>query len=609
MNQENNLSSLRKVESWLPVKVCAWCGFRPPEDALEVALHRWKFYAPICPECELFAEKLQANQRKLWRIIVAFCFGLASIPAYFIALDELVIGIIAWPIFGILVLGFLTFPLDLQWLSRLGVREEPPQGYASKGWHPCKSVGGGRVKFHNDAYHALFAALQPDRAAPHSFNPHKELRQMIESGDGEQIEAARDLITPEVVPTLVAWYWNAPDWGQKRAIVELLQDQSDSDLRGLMLDFLRVPLEPGDEQTELAQAIALTFIDEKYDRFSEYYNNRDLLARDVLSVLQANGLQAETPQPEPVQPPRPALSLSPAMPANERLLHGIAADDMPTVERALRDGADIESIVPSGDRKGVSALLFAVMIKRFEIARLLIDQGANIHFVRPDLDEQLVPNRGQTALWWAANHGNLPLVEELLRRGAAIDTPDHYGGTPLIQAADSGHLAVVRYLVERGANIHAALESYAMGFCDGRKAFHFAVSNGHLAVVEYLLDKGNQPDERSGYGFTPLMTAVDENFYALADLLIKRGADVNATNYGPGNYIGLRGYTPLVFAVKAGRVKMTKLLLQAGADPHYRVPAGQRWNGESLPESGLIDFVPAGKHSESLLALLKKHGL
>ena len=69
-------------------------------------------------------------------------------------------------------------------------------------------------------------------------------------------------------------YWQAIDWSKKRVEVELLQDKNHPDLPKLMLDFLRVPLEAGDEPTELAQAIALGFIGEDYDRFADYYGDR-----------------------------------------------------------------------------------------------------------------------------------------------------------------------------------------------------------------------------------------------------------------------------------------------------------------------------------------------
>lgn len=319
MSQKNVESSLHKVD-WLPTNVCAWCGCRQPTDAHRVVLARsstrhgrgggeWKFYAPICSECKPFVERLQANGRKVLRIIAAFCFALALIPAYFVALDELVLGIIVWPFFGILITGFLMFPIDWQWLSRLGVRQEPPLGYASKGWLPCRRAGRNRLQFYNEAYHALLVARLPDRAAPISSegvppawpetwpqgrpqaNQEKELRRIIESGNAEQIEIARDRVAPELVPTLASWYWRASDWTQKRAIVELLQDQSGPGLRDLMLDFLRAPLESGDERTELAKAAALRLIDPKYDRFMDYYNDRNLLTNDIKEALRAHRLQ------------------------------------------------------------------------------------------------------------------------------------------------------------------------------------------------------------------------------------------------------------------------------------------------------------------------------
>lgn len=435
------------------------------------------------------------------------------------------------------------------------------------------------------------------------------LWRIIQSEDPLQVEAARSWITPRLAPFLIQKYWQATDWSKKRAIVELLQDQTHPDLPKLMLDFLRVPLETGDEQTELAQAIALGFVDERYDRFMEYYNDRDLLAWDVCAALGSRGLRAEPPPSRPpVQPARPPAAIPDSTPPDQRLLLGINANNLPAVQQTLQQEADINTMVAEGNYRGCSALILAMLLGRYEIARFLIEQGADIHFARADLQGNFHPGRGQTALWWAANHGYLPLAEELIRRGVNINAPDHFDGTPLSTAASGGQLEMVRYLVEHGADIHARLSTNYNGIPDGRKAFHLAVTNGHLPVVEYLLQAGNDPNEPGGSGFTPLMGAVADNFYDLAGLLIQRGADVNAVHSGPGGYIGLRGYTPLVFAVNAGLVRMTKMLIQAGADIHYRVPAGMNWDGKALPERGLLDFAK-GKRGESLIKLLRARGL
>jgi len=246
---------------------------------------------------------------------------------------------------------------------------------------------------------------------------------------------------------------------------------------------------------------------------------------------------------------------------------------------------------------------------RFEIAQFLIEQGADIHFTRPDLQGNFHPSRGQSALWWAANQGYLPLAEELIQRGANVNTPDHHGGTPLTTAASAGYVEMVRYLVKHGADIHARLSTpFPGGVSDGRKAIHLAATNGHVEVVEYLLDQGCDPNEPGGSGYTPLIVAAENNFYDLAELLIARGADVNAPHAGAGGYIGLRGMTPLAFSISAGLVRMSKLLIRSGADVHYRVPAGKRWDGKSIPERSMLDFAK-GKRAESIKKLLISHGV
>ena len=120
------------------------------------------------------------------------------------------------------------------------------------------------------------------------------------------IEEARDFVQPEDIESLIALYWQLEDWQQKRALIDIMQDQFHPDMARMMLDFLRVPLTPGDEMTELAQAVALGFMDEKYDQFMTYYNDRERLARDVKEVLRKNGLKAEKP-PKPENQPRSHL--------------------------------------------------------------------------------------------------------------------------------------------------------------------------------------------------------------------------------------------------------------------------------------------------------------
>ncbi|MCP4543523.1 MAG: ankyrin repeat domain-containing protein [Chloroflexi bacterium] len=424
---------------------------------------------------------------------------------------------------------------------------------------------------------------------------------MIEANAFEAIEKARDWVQPQDVAALIALYWQLANWPQKRAVVEILQDQYHVDMPKMMLDFLRVPVVPDDEPTELAQAIALGFIDEKYDRFMIYYNDRQLLARDVQTVLREHNLQAESlsqPEKQATKPVTPKTD--PPLSPNQQLMDGATLGELTAVQQAISNGANVNVTIDGSSYAGCSALIMALMHKRFDIAGYLIDQGADVNHKRP-ASHTPDRTRGQTPLWWAASHGHMPLAQTLIDKGADVNTPAHHGGTPLTQAASSGHLEMARYLVESGADIHAQIY-------DGRKAFNLAITNGHKDVAEYLLSMGNEANETGSSGYAPLMIAAENNFYDLAQLLIRQGADVNAVHPGPGIYAALRGWTPIVFAVNAGYVRMTKLLIQAGADVHYQVPAGENARGEPVPMRRLVDFNQ-GKRAQSITKLLQDTGL
>ena len=320
-------------------------------------------------------------------------------------------------------------------------------------------------------------------------------------------------------------------------------------------------------------------------------------------------MRPETPVPQPAPPPKPSSAPPTDVHPNQRLINGIAANDLAEVQKALSQGAQIDTLINKGNLSGCSALIYAAQQDRTELAQYLIEQGANIHFTRSDLQGNFIEGRGQTSLWWAASHGNLLLAKALIEHGANVNAPDHFDGTPLTTAASSGHLEVVRYLVERGADIHNRLTTqYPGGVQDGRKAIHLAARDGYTDIVEYLIQQGNDPNEPGGSGYTPLITAAENNFYDMADMLISKGADVNASHAGIGGYVGLRGMTPLAFSINAGLVRMSKLLIRSGADVHYRVPAGERWDGKKIPERGMLDFAK-GKRAERMQELLASYRL
>lgn len=88
---------------------------------------------------------------------------------------------------------------------------------------------------------------------------------------------------------------------------------------------------------------------------------------------------------------------------------------------------------------------------------------------------------------------------------------------------------------------------------------HYAVEIYDYKTVK-LLTKGTEVNARDKKGYTPLYCAVFTKSLENVKLLIRRGAEVNATQY-------VSGCTPLYSACKIGaRVAIIKELVKAGAE-------------------------------------------
>jgi ankyrin repeat protein len=88
-------------------------------------------------------------------------------------------------------------------------------------------------------------------------------------------------------------------------------------------------------------------------------------------------------------------------------------------------------------------------------------------------------------------------------------------------------------------------------------SIHEAVGTGNIEAVKKHLAAGTDVNANDG-GWTPLWYAADEGHKEIVELLIAKGADVNAKNKGD--------VTPLYGAARSGRKEVAELLIAKGAD-------------------------------------------
>jgi uncharacterized protein len=286
-----------------------------------------------------------------------------------------------------------------------------------------------------------------------------------------------------------------------------------------------------------------------------------------------------------------------------KLVDEIRRGNLDAVRELLDRGVPIEMKDPNFSQ--ATPLAFAVSRKKTDIAKFLIDRGADVN--ARDID-------GMTSLIWAVVNSDPEMVDILVAKGADVNAI-HSGVSVLMNAISMNNEAMVDKLLNAGANprVHDA------------DALHYAIEFKRPAMVQKLLDKGADINARKQNGNTPLMEAIEMENTEIINLLIDRGADVNL----PGQYerlpfvnalfrnmipvvekliekganinakMGVNGDTALMTALRYNNIYAFQKLLQMGADPTIRNNGGEtillvtRWETVFTPE--LIDtFLARG---------------
>lgn len=230
---------------------------------------------------------------------------------------------------------------------------------------------------------------------------------------------------------------------------------------------------------------------------------------------------------------------------NQNLLMISAAQGLySTVELVLSFGGNPNRI----DLEGQTALDLATDAGFFETAQLLIKNGADAS--RSHVFKRIFSNEREYA-------------GEMTQAVADASHPDDFKISSLSalgQSALIGDCRSIRNLL--GNNDGPSSCDIEEGAEMGTPAFLLACQGNHFEAADLLLSRGANINAVSRQGWTTLMLASKRDDAKLVSFLLSRGADVN--------HLSPDRWSALTEATSKGSTSIMRMLLGAGADPEVR---------------------------------------
>lgn len=260
---------------------------------------------------------------------------------------------------------------------------------------------------------------------------------------------------------------------------------------------------------------------------------------------------------------------------NRLLVEAAGNGDAGQAAMLLNAGADANS----KDCRGNPALSIALGLSRLEVAKLLIERGADVN-----LDDA---NREAIPLIIASRRNWIDIAQLLLRNGADVNKKDSGGMGALDYAVGMYNMQMIELLRKYRATLSPAKQAHVDGQLLG------AVMAGDAIAVGNALRYGADHAAHDEKGANALMKASAKGYLEVARVLLDetrlsdaetlaahlRGEKDLAGALGV-NEVDEAGSTALMYAAGGGKLEMTKLLVEKGA--RIDVMDHSRWNALML---------------------------
>ena len=271
-----------------------------------------------------------------------------------------------------------------------------------------------------------------------------------------------------------------------------------------------------------------------------------------------------------------------------KLIAAVQAGDIDQVKKIVEELESLQVSIDEKDRSGMTALMWACVAGRVDIADYLLQHKASVNIQADSvIDFTLIAGGGKTALMFACSIGSIELVNLLLSYKADASISNAAGLSALTTAADNGKLEVVKLLVELSPSIDVSIKSYAL---------YRASIVDHLEVMQYLHEQGAEVN--AVYGMeSALLSAAKCGSLDLVKLLLGMGGKVRA----------MYNFRPLLVALQNGHEEVVHFLLEYGASVHDRDNAG-RGALMFAVQGGNIELVKLVINQECEINLVDRYG-